>query len=122
MKKCDLKETHEAPKLETKILREIHERIVKSLLDVIILVELRERTTFLGGYDVLNLVQQEYGVLISSGTIYSVLYSMERKGLIEGNVARSKREYVLTKKGENKIKEIFELKANILELMTKIIN
>ena len=106
--------------METKIFREIQERIVKNLLDVIVLVNLRERASLIGGYDVMELIHQEFDVLISPGTVYAVIYSMERDGLIEGKDAKGKRVYELTEKGENKIKRITEMKANILDSLTKI--
>ena len=120
MARFEMKENHEEPMLTTKLLREMHERIVKSLLDIIVLVKLYERATLLGGYDLMELVHQEFGVLVSSGTVYACLYSMERDGLIEGKDARNKRVYSLTEKGENKIKKISEAKENILDLLTKI--
>jgi DNA-binding PadR family transcriptional regulator len=121
LKTCELKENQWQPLLETKILRELHERLVKSLMDVIVLVELREGAVFLGGYDVIELLHQKFDVLMSSGTVYAILYSMERDGLIMGEKTKNKRVYMLTEKGENKIKAISEVKANILDLLTKIV-
>jgi DNA-binding PadR family transcriptional regulator len=121
LKTCELKENQWQPLLETKILRELHERLVKSLMDVIVLVELREGAVFLGGYDVIELLHKKFDVLISSGTVYAILYSMERDGLIMGEKTKNKRVYMLTEKGENKIKAISEVKANILDLLTKIV-
>lgn len=121
MKTCELKENQGNPLLETKILRELHERLVKSLMDVIVLVELREGAVFLGGYDVIELLHQKFDVLISSGTVYAILYSMERDGLITGEKTKNKRVYMLTEKGANNIKAISEVKANILDLLTKIV-
>lgn len=121
MKTCELKENQEHTLLETKIFRELHERLVKSLMDVIILVALRQGTVFLGGYDVMELLHQKFNVLISSGTVYAILYSMERDGLITGEKNKKKRVYMLTEKGENKIKAMSEVKANILDSLTKII-
>ena len=120
MARFEMKEKHEEPILPTKLLREMQERIVKSLLDIIVLVKLHERTTPLGGYDIMELVHKEFDVSISSGTVYACLYSMERDDLIEGKDARNKRVYSLTKKGENKIKKISEAKRNILDPLTKI--
>jgi DNA-binding PadR family transcriptional regulator len=116
----EVEEKPEESMLETKLLREMNKRIVKNLLDVIILVKLQERTAPLGGYDLMVLVHEESGVLISPGTVYACLYSMERDGLIEGKDARSKRGYSLTKKGENKIKKISEVKESILDSLAKI--
>jgi len=121
LKTCELKENQGNPLLETKILRELHERLVKSLMDVIVLVELREGAVFLGGYDVIELLHQKFDVLISSGTVYAILYSMERDGLITGEKTKNKRVYMLTEKGANNIKAISEVKANILDLLTKIV-
>ena len=120
MKTCELKEDYGESMLEKKILREMRERVVRSLLDVIVLVKLRERTPTLGGYDLMELVNEEFGVLMSAGTVYAFLYSMERDGLIEGKVTKGKRLYGETEKGENK-KVISEVRADILDLVTKIV-
>lgn len=120
MERFEMKEKREESMLPTKLLREMHERIVKSLLDIIVLVKLHERASPLGGYDIMDLVHQEFDVLVSSGTVYACLYSMERDGLIEGKDARNKRVYFLTNKGENKIKKISEAKENILDSLIKI--
>jgi len=47
---------------------------------------------------------------MSSGTIYSLLYSLEREGMIKGIWNRRKRVYTLTKNGEQDITTI--TKAN----------
>lgn len=120
MKSCDLKENQEEPTAEAKVLNEMVERLVKSLLDVIVLVKLRERTELLGGYDVMELLYQDFGVLISSGTVYAVLYSMEREKLIKGEDTRNKRAYKLTEKGEDRLKEISEMKETIMDSLSKI--
>ena len=121
MKACELDEDYDESKLERKILREMRERVVRSLLDVIVLVKLQKEAATLGGYDLMELVNEEFGVLMSAGTVYAFLYSMERDGLIEAKVTKSKRLYMLTEKGETKIKTISELSSNILDLVTKIV-
>jgi DNA-binding PadR family transcriptional regulator len=120
LKRCDLKENEGEPEVGAEILNEIVERIVKSLLDVIVLVKLREGAVPLGGYDVMELLYRDFGVLMSSGTVYATLYSMERERLIKGESTRNKRAYTLTEKGENRLKEISEVKTGIIESMTKI--
>ena len=51
-------------------------------------------------------INKKYGILISPGTIYSILYSLERKVYIEGQMVKRKRLYTLTKKeNENTIKK-----------------
>ena len=121
MKACELKDDYDETIAEKKILREMRERIVRSLLDVIVLVKLRKKSATLGGYDLMEWVNEEFGVLMSAGTVYAFLYSMERDGLIEGNITRGKRLFMVTEKGENKLKTISEVKSNILDLVTKIV-
>ena len=69
----------------------------------------------MGGYDVLGFIHKEFNTLLSSGTVYSFLYSLERDGLIKGASGRRKRVYVLTEKGKNKIETLSEVKPKILD-------
>jgi DNA-binding PadR family transcriptional regulator len=116
LKKCELNTKNEKPILKIEILFEIHERFVKSFLDVIILNHLNSSDRIIGGYDILKLVQNKFGLLLSAGSVYSLLYSMERDGLIRGR-GRYKRVYSLTDKGEEKIKTILLVKERVLNLV-----
>jgi len=104
--------------LEREVLREMRERIVKNFLDVIVLTKLGGSEA-LGGYDVIKLVNNKFGFLVSTGSAYAVLYSLERDGLIKGRSSR-KRVYTLTDKGEEKIKTIMKMKKGILGLMVDV--
>ncbi|MEM1539535.1 MAG: PadR family transcriptional regulator [Candidatus Bathyarchaeia archaeon] len=95
-------------KMERKVLKDIHERIVKSFMDIIILAELRNGP--ISGYDVISLIHNKFNLLVSSGTVYSLLYSLERNGLIQGTWEERKRVYTLTDKGAKTIETI--LNAN----------
>ncbi|MEM2767427.1 MAG: PadR family transcriptional regulator [Candidatus Bathyarchaeia archaeon] len=94
--------------MERKVLKDIHERIVKSFMDIIILAELRNGP--ISGYDVISLIHNKFNLLVSSGTVYSLLYSLERNGLIQGTWEERKRVYTLTDKGAKTIETI--LNAN----------
>jgi DNA-binding PadR family transcriptional regulator len=98
--------------LKSEILEEIQKSMIKNFLDIIVLAELRKSSP-LSGYDVLDFIHKKFDVLISSGTIYSLLYSMERKGLIEGELTEGKRVYVLTDKGTNAINALLKSKEEI---------
>lgn len=74
-------------------------KMVKCLLDIIALKYMRDNGK-LAGYKFLSWIQEKYGVLLSSGTIYARIYSFERKGLVKGEQGEKKRVYKLTKKGE----------------------
>src|SRR4030042_2746970 len=89
-------------KLEGRILKKMHERIIKNFMDIIIMTELRNGS--LSGYDVISYIHNKFNLLVSSGTVYSLLYSLERNSLVEGVWEERKRVYKLTEKGENTIK------------------
>jgi DNA-binding PadR family transcriptional regulator len=87
-------------------------------MDVIILSKLRDGP--LSGYDIIAFVHDKYGFLMSSGTIYSRLYSLERDGLIEGRWSPKKRVYTLTRKGEENIKLILQSSSKLQRFILDI--
>ncbi len=90
------------------MVEKLHRRVIKSFMDILILAELTKAS--ISGYDIIGLIHKRYGVLMSSGTVYSLLYSMEREGLIKGIQNQRKRVYKLTEKGEQNAKVV--TKAN----------
>jgi DNA-binding PadR family transcriptional regulator len=102
--------------LESKILKEMQRSMVKFFLDIIILAELRNSDP-VSGYDVMDFVHKKFGFLISPGTVYSVLYSMERKGLIKCAGIQTKRVYALNEKGAEKIDALSNSKEEIQRFM-----
>jgi DNA-binding PadR family transcriptional regulator len=96
---------------ETRILRDMHERMIKNFMDVIVMTELRAGP--LSGYDVISYINAKFNVLMSSGTVYSPLYSLERNGLVEGVWKERKRTYNLTDKGEVTINTILGAQEKI---------
>jgi len=105
--------------LESEVLKKMHRRIVKSFMDVLILAELRNVP--MSGYDVIGFVHNKFGILVSSGTVYSLLYSLERKNLIKGVWAKRKRVYELTEKGERIIETILNANDKIKALITNLL-
>ena len=78
-------------------LDSMRERLFKRLIDVFVLVELKKKS--MSGYDVISMLHNKYDVLVSPGTVYAMLYSLEREGLIEGRWDERKRVYGLTSLG-----------------------
>jgi DNA-binding PadR family transcriptional regulator len=105
--------------LKSKELTEIERSIIKNFLDIIILGRLRSLSP-LGGYDIFEFLQKKFDILISSGTVYSVLYSMERKGLIKGETIEGKRKYILTERGSKVINELAGSKDEIQRFMKSL--
>jgi DNA-binding PadR family transcriptional regulator len=65
-------------------------------------------------------IHKKFRFLVSPGTIYSLLYSLERDGLIEGRWNQRKRVYTLTRKGKETIKLILESSEKIHRLIMDI--
>jgi DNA-binding PadR family transcriptional regulator len=97
----------------------MHRRIIKNFLDVLVLAELRNGP--MSGYDVIAFIHNKFRLLVSSGTVYSLLYSLERDGLIAGSWSQRKRVYKLTEKGEETIKAILNANDRIQYLMTSLL-
>jgi len=88
-------------------------------LDVLVLAELRNGP--MSGYDVIAFIHNKFRLLVSSGTVYSLLYSLERDGLIMGSWNQRKRVYKLTEKGEETIKAIMQANDKIQFLVTNLL-
>jgi len=100
---------------------EMHRSMIKNFLDIMILAKLRNSSP-LSGYDIIEFIHKKFGVLISPGTIYAVLYSMERKGLIKGELIQGKRTYMLTGQGREAISIILRSEEEIEGFMRTILN
>lgn len=96
-------------------VEKFHKQTVKSLIDVIILTRLKNR--IMSGYDVISNIHTTFGVLLSSGTVYFHLYSLERDSLIVGEYENKKRVYRITEKG---ISLLTTLAKNNLELLKSL--
>jgi len=102
------------------IIRGIQRRIIKSFLDILILMELMSRP--MSGYDIISLIHKKFHLLVSSGTVYSTLYSLERNDLIKGKWTRRKRVYFLTEKGQKVIRGILNANDRIQSFLSTLLS
>jgi DNA-binding PadR family transcriptional regulator len=105
-------------KTEARIIKKMHERVIKSFMDTIIMAELQNGA--ISGYDAITYIHTKFGFLVSSGTVYSLLYSLERNGLVEGVWIERKRVYKLTEKGARTIEAILNSQDKIRSFMATI--
>jgi len=106
--------------LETRdFSKRLRRRIVRNFLDVLILAEMRKGP--LSGYDVMTFVHDRFRFLLSSGTIYSILYSLERNGLISGALVQRKRVYRLTDTGRATIREVMNASDETRYLVSELL-
>lgn len=104
--------------MEIEIPKDLHVKIVKSFMETFILAQLRENA--MSGYDIIASIHEKFGVMVSSGTVYTRIYRMERDGLIEGNTDEKKRIYMLTEKGKKTIEAVLNAKKQILRLVGEL--
>ena len=105
-------------KSEARIIKKMHERVIKTFMDTIIMTELQNGP--ISGYDVISYIHNKFGFLVSSGTVYSLLYSLERNGLVQGTWNERKRVYKLTERGSQTIETILNSQDKIKGFMTTI--
>jgi DNA-binding PadR family transcriptional regulator len=104
---------------ESKILDEINERVIKNFLDIVVMSKLK--TESLSGYDFIAYINRRFNMLISAGTVYSLLYALERKQLIEGSGEERRRTYKLTEKGTATINVILKENHQIEGFMANVL-
>lgn len=92
--------------MEKEFADTVYERFLKEFIDILMMVKIREAEAT--GYDLLVYFHKKFDLLVSPGTVYSVLYSMERNGFVKARMEDKRRIYSLTPKGKTTIKAINE--------------
>lgn len=93
------------------------ERFVRSFLDWVMLSILRRKPCY--GYEMITVIDEEFGVYISPGSLYPILYNLENSGLVAGTwdnpERRSKKIYELTDTGLRTYRDGLESIGRIFE-------
>jgi len=84
------------------IEKRINEKLVRSFLDLIVMTILNGKPAY--GYEIISVVHKEFGVLLSPGTLYPLLHSLEEKVLIESSQNGGRIVYKTSSKGEQQFK------------------
>ena len=101
------------------VIDRLYERFLKEFLDVLIIERIRDAEY--SGYDLLSYFHEYFNIMISPGTLYSTLYSLERKGHIQAREEGRKRVYSLTSEGEEVLKEIDESKDSLGNFFSQLL-
>ena len=104
--------------MSTQLVEGLRKRVIQNFMDIFILTEMEKG--LLSGYDVIGLIHQKFGILLSSGTVYSLLYSMERDGMLKGVWNSRKRVYGLTEKGEQNIKAVIKANKEVQDFLKRL--
>lgn len=105
--------------METQVLRKWRKRTLKNFMDILVMKILREEGAK-SGYDFISSFHERFGVFMSSGTVYSRLYSLERDGLIKGIRKGRHRVFELTEKGKKTIDFVLKSRQINPQLLSKI--
>jgi len=95
------------------MVQEMRGRVVKSILDLVVLIQL-ETDSGEGAYDIMANVHGAYGVMLSPGTLYPLLFSLERAGLIEGRWEDRRKVYGLTGKARTLLRAQLETYTDVV--------
>lgn len=104
--------------MHTGILGEVHTRVVKEFLDMLILIELRERS--MSGHDVVSFIKDKFQISISQDTIHSYLNKLERDGLTRGELAQKRTVYTLTTRGRETAEAFLNARDKVLGLVLNL--
>ena len=74
------------------------EKLVSCFLEILVIAGFRDDS--FSGYDALRFINEHFGILLSPGRMYSTLYAMERKKLVEGSYEKGKRMHKVTDFGK----------------------
>ena len=93
--------TSEAVDVNSKVMFERH---VKAFLDLLVLALLEDKPRC--GYDILAIIHRKFNVLLSPGTLYPLLYALEKQGFIKSQAQSRRKDYVISKKGSKMLKRL----------------
>ena len=73
------------------------------------------------GYEIIAIVHKEFGVLLSPGTLYPLIHSLEARGLIESNPMSSRIVYLVSPKGKQKFNSALNAFSHTVNTMSNFI-
>ncbi len=117
----DVSSTGNATSFEDEPLREIRERLLKTYLDIIILAKMDKLGCMKVTWFIL-IIEKDYGIQISPGSVYPVFDGLERRGLIDKVSNRPARLYTLTPKGKKTLDMLNKNMLNIQNILTELMN
>lgn len=90
----------------SEVEKEIRDRWIRTFADFLFLTAAKLKE--MSGYEFMSFIHTRFHVLLSPGTIYPMLASLERKGLVQSNLFNRKRMYKTTNNGIQVAKFLFE--------------
>lgn len=85
---------------------DVKKHLVKTFLDIIVLTMLSNSSSH--GYALIADIHKKFDVLLSPGTLYPLLYSLENKGMIGIKKDGRRKNYFLTSKGKIQSQKVIQ--------------
>ena len=92
--------------MEAEVCTRVKDKCVKNALDLIILALLEDRPWGLSGYDFIGLIYNFFDIMVSPGTLYPVLFSLQKQGLVHVEFRGKKRVYYPALKGKKNVESL----------------
>ncbi len=99
---------------------ELIQSLVKKNLDIISLSMLKDNP--IHGYKIIADLHSTFGVLLSPGTLYPLLYRLVSEGLIDMEVESRRKLYSLTVVGERKTREFVDSYKRLVDRIVDFID
>ena len=80
-------------------MKNLNERYIKGFLDIIMLSFLERKS--MSGNELITQIYENFEILLSPGTVYPILHSMERSKLVVRKRQGKKKIYTITDKGRS---------------------
>src|SRR3989338_2914213 len=80
-------------------LMALKKKFLLGVIDVLIIAWLKEKP--LSGQEIMARITAEYGISLSAGTLYPILFSLQEKGLIVHLLDEKRKLYQLTSQGKS---------------------
>jgi len=100
---------------------EVMEKIVKASLEMIILSRVSEKP--MCGFDIIKAISQQYHVFLSQGTVYPMLYSLEKRNILKAQNSSKAKVYDITADGreiaEKKLADFLKAHEYLSGLLSK---
>ena len=100
-------------------LRKMQERVAKSFLDMLILTKLRKEPK--SAYGIFVSIDRKLRFRVNSSTVYSIVYSLMRDGLIENSEQRRAKVYRLTDKGERTVQAFLNTRKHTQAFLASLL-
>jgi len=94
--------------MEAEVCATIKGKCVKNALNLIVLAILQDRPWGLSGYDFIGLIHNFFDIMVSPGTLYPVLFSLQKQGLVHVEFRGKRRVYYPALKGKKKVEPLID--------------